>query len=251
MLHLRRVDEAFVEEFLPLGDALLATRIRDTAKLLDGLGVRGAANEWLERMPWKRALAAALLGDLIRDGAPRRRVLEIGGGLSALTLLLAERHDYTLVEMASHEASEAYRAVEAATGLSFARIGEWSVTDIPGAADIVIANDIFPNVDQRLPEFVERFGAGGAELRLSLTYYEDIVFEVERVPSGERLFVKPWGAAEIERWVTTLRDSGGSPCKDLDQIVYSNLEGAVFTNRRNVLLARLDPLTPARPAGRG
>lgn len=249
MLQLRRVDADFVEEFLPLGDELLAERIRDTTKLLDGLGVRGAANEWLERMPWKRALAAALLGDLLQEGCPRRRVVEIGGGLSALTLLLAERHDYTLVEMASHEAADAYRAVEAATGLSFAQIGEWSVTDVPAAVDVVIANDIFPNVDQRLPEFVERFRTGKAELRLSLTYYEDIVFEVERVPSGERLFMKPWGVAEIARWVASLGDAGATSCNDLDQIVYSNLEGAVFTNRRNVLLARLDPNAHAHAVG--
>src|SRR5262249_12055581 len=71
---------------------------RQAAELFRGLGVRATANDWLLRQDWKRALALPLYRDLLGEG-PRRRVLEVGGGLSALTLALARRHDYALVEL--------------------------------------------------------------------------------------------------------------------------------------------------------
>jgi SAM-dependent methyltransferase len=233
LLHLSPEQE---QRYAGEGDELLAGPVKEAQELFEHLGIAPASNEWLRTMPWKRSLAAALLGDLLRREAPRRRVLEIGGGLSALTLLLARRHDYRLVERATHEPASAYEAVMREVGRDFVTIGDWADVGFDDDFDFVVANDLFPNVDQRLEEFVERF-RGRSELRLSLSYYENTLFDVRRVESGERLIVKPWGLRDIRRFVEDLAASG-VPLEPgaADELVYRDYRGSLFTNRRNVLL---------------
>ena len=55
--------------------------------------------------------------------------------------------------------------------------------------DTVVSNDLFPNVDQRLDEFIEKYIAHAREIRLSLTYYNvRKTYQVKRVDGDEVVF---------------------------------------------------------------
>lgn len=235
MIRLLRFSQDVDAEHRAAGDQLAAA-VAEAQAVFDRLGVSATANRWLADMQWKRALAAALVGDLL-DG-PRRTVVEIGGGLSGLTLALARTHDYRLLEKATHEREEDYRRVEEEIGTRFLEAGDWADVEAR-PADVLVANDIFPNVDQRLYEVVERYEPLVPELRFSLTYYENEVFEVERLVSGERLMMKPWGLRELRGFVDWLVDERGHECGpgSREQLVYEDLSGRLFRNRRNIVLA--------------
>jgi hypothetical protein len=215
---------------------------RASTLLLDGIAstaARGKANEWLERSAWKRSLAALVYGDLLE----RRdlRVLDVGGGLSFISAALAERHDFTLVERADHEEEAAYRRAEEGLGRRFVMLADWFELEPDRRYDVVVATDVFPNVDQRLPEFVERFLPFTHELRLSLTYYEGVLFDVRRIQSGERLTVKPWGLGDVAGYLRQLAEREGWPPPDERQLVYDGTLETMFGNRRNVVVAWIRP----------
>jgi hypothetical protein len=237
-MELRHFSPAELGRYRAEADATVLPLARQAARLFQTLGVTATTNDWLLRQEWKRALAVPVFRDLLRDG-PRLRVLEVGGGLSALTLELARRHDYTLIELATHENEACYRKVEAHLGRPFVRVADWH--DLPAAPqDVVIANDLFPNVDQRLYEFVDRYFPQAGELRLTLTYYENTAWQVRRVSSGEALTVRPWGLREVAAFLEALaaRDPARLGGYDRGQLVYHDYENVLFTNRRNILRLR-------------
>ena len=153
-----------------------------------------ASHEWLMKFPAKRMIWDDLYGDLLeREGL---RILDVGGGYSALTRELARRHDYTLLDIMAHDAHEevAKRAKEAGF--------RWDAADWKDAApedyDLVIANDLFPNVDQRLEAFLAAYRPRAGALRFSLTAYDtDRFYKVKRVDADEVLFIRPWGSAML------------------------------------------------------
>ena len=208
-------------------DRRLLAGIREAGATFATLGLEPVADRWLERDAWKRIVAELLLGDLLSDRAARRRVLEVGGGLSRVTLALLASHDYTLVDRADHEGASVYARVEEAIGRRFVRIGDWHDVAESGPFDVVIANDLFPNVDQRLYEFADRYVPLAAELRLSLTYYENTSFDVVREATGERLVIKPWGLREVTEFVDFLadRDRRGSRRREPGSARVRGLQG--------------------------
>jgi hypothetical protein len=220
---------------------IIAPAAQEAAELFRSLGIRATANDWLLQQEWKRALAVPLFLDLLQPGPPRR-ILEIGGGLSALTLALARRHDYTLIELATHEEDTNYRKLEALLGRPFVVVSDWQRVQ-PTPQDLIIANDLFPNVDQRLYELVDQFLPWTRELRLTLTYYERTAWPVRRMSSGEALMVRPWGLREISSFLDHLCACPqiGADGYDRSQLKYQDLENVLFTNRRNIL--RLQVIT--------
>ena len=240
MLNLIHFDPALFERCRAEADAWLVDSAQETATRFQTLGIQAIANDWLLRQPWKRVLAHQLFHDLLGATASRRRILEVGGGLSVLTEQLARRHDYTLIELATHETQENYRKLEAHLGRSFITLGDWRDLPLADAFDVVIANDLFPNVDQRLYAFVDWIWPHCRELRLSLTYYENTAWQVRRTNSGEHLTVCPWGLREVRVFLDHLVSSYPRDCPNYDnrQLVYRDYENVLFTNRRNILELR-------------
>ena len=236
MLEVRHFSPAVFAEHREPGDRLLAEPLQTAAELFAALGVTAVSNRWHQEAAWKRALAVLVYGDLLRPDARRRRVLEVGGGLSAITLGLARQHDYTLVELATHEAERDYRTVEEHLGRRFLACRDWAGLADVGPQDVVVANDLFPNVDQRLEQFLDEYLPRTAEMRLTLTYYENTAWQVRRVTSGEVLTMRPWGLREVTAVLDRLAATFGG--YDRGQLVYQDYEGVLFTNRRNVLWVR-------------
>jgi len=71
-----------------------------------------------------------------------------------------------------------YYALDLLDGLDWY---EWAPIDV----DVIIANDLFPNVDQRLELFLEQYLPHCKEMRLSLTYFDEPHWYRATRPEGE------------------------------------------------------------------
>ena len=153
-----------LDEYLAAGDPLAAH-----------LGqVDSESERWLRESPAKRMIAWQLYGDLFASAG--LRIADIGSGYSSITKALSERHDYFAVDLHAHDTWSGHLS------------GDWrdmSERDF----DVVIANDLFPNVDQGLEPFLRKFRC---PLRLSLTTYADRYYRVKRVDADELLTIRAW-----------------------------------------------------------
>nr|ABQ76009.1 hypothetical protein [uncultured haloarchaeon] len=224
------------QEWLNSRAETIHTDAQRTEEWLNEIGIDSTTNQWLVDQTWKRALSNMIYKDLLATDSDNQRVVEIGGDLNAITLKLAKQHDYTLIETAHHEGPQAYTTVEDELGESFVTLGDWSSVVPPNEIDVLIANDLFPNVDNRLYEFIDTYLPRTSELRLALTYYENKSFEVERTETGEHLFVRAWGVREIRHWLEYLQQEWPSViCSyETDAVKYKQ-QPQLFDNDRNII----------------
>lgn len=236
-LELTHFSQAVFDAHKDEAQNLIMSGVQETAGLFEQLKIRGIANEWLLKLPWKPVEMQMIFGDLLQSTKKNLKILEIAGSLSSITLSLVKNHDYTLVEEAYHETTSDYVKLQEYLGKSFIHLEDWYDFTPAADYDIVIVNDLFPNADQRLYEFIERYLPVTQELRMTLTYYEDLFFKVSRIESGETLTMRPWGLREITTFIEHLSKTYPQWCCDFDreQLQYTDYKGTLFTNKRNVL----------------
>lgn len=70
---------------------------------------------------------------------------------------------------------------------------DWYKAELDSNYDVVIANDIFPDVDQRIELFIEKMLPICKELRLVLTYYNSPKFYItKRIDDSEIMTFLSW-----------------------------------------------------------
>ena len=190
---------------------------------------------WLRDTPAKRFIYARLYGDLLVDNR-RRRVLDVGGGLMSPTRALALRHDYTLVDLVAHDTIEAVERFLHEVHRSFLIQVDWFSFAAEGCYDVVVANDLFPNVDQRLELFLDKFLPCARAVRMTLTYYNTPRFYLtRRINADEVLCMLAWNGrltrVTMEKYAERIAAPGLSV---LDQEAAS-----VYPNGRQVCLVEL------------
>lgn len=177
--------------------AMLESFARDDwiAPLLESSPPEDAAltcHRWLKDSPAKRMIFADLYGDLLR-GDRRLRVLDIGGGLTGLTRLLAARHDYHLVDIMAHDSAAQVEALLGALPQKIWAGKDWHAYTPEPPYDLILANDLFPNVDQRLELFIDKYLPLTRAMRLSLTIYPAPRFyPVRRTDADEIMCLLAW-----------------------------------------------------------
>jgi hypothetical protein len=151
---------------------------------------------WLRQTPAKRFIFNEIYGDLLIGHLPLK-VLDVGGGLTGMTRVLSTRHDYILADLLAHDDLKTAQAMKEQAGSDFIRAQDWVMLEA-GSYDLIIANDIFPNVDQRLEIFLERFLPCTKRMRLSLTYYDTPRFYMtRRVDADEILCMLAWNSEHL------------------------------------------------------
>lgn len=193
--------------------------------------------QWLRQSDPKRYIYREVYGDLLKRAQPDLRVLDVGGGYNALTRLLARHVDYTLLDIMCHDSCESVRAVEREEGCEFLAPSDWlDFHKQAGEYDIIIANDLFPNVDQRLDLFLELYAPKCAELRLVLTYYNTPRwYEVKRMDGEEVFHMMAWsGKITQDALMPHLAESD-------HQTLSAMLENppSLYANGRQVCLTRI------------
>jgi hypothetical protein len=191
--------------------------------------------KWLRQSAPKRLIFERLYGDLLFT-TKGLRVLDVGGGVTSLSRILSERHDYNLVDLMAHaDDGEVEQALEA-TRKMVVHVVDWYDYIPVGSYDVIVANDLLPNVDQRLDLFLQRFLPVAREVRLSLTFYPETRFyKTRRENAEEILYMLAWDgevtARVLERYVSCIIEP------DLGLFARDNV--SVFPNGRQVCVVRL------------
>ena len=191
--------------------------------------------KWLDQSAPKRMVFEWLYGDLLRANR-MLRVLDVGGGLTSFTRELARRHDYVLLDFLAHD-------TEATVGLFRSSLEggrlqrmDWFDYHPSAPFDAVIANDLFPNVDQRLTLFLERFLDYAREIRMSLTYYDSPRFyRARRIDADEQLCMLAWDGQQTRTALESFRERICNP----DMELFTAQNESVYPNGRQVCLVRL------------
>ena len=176
-------------------DLLLYLKDDVVAKKLKEINVSGddelTCQQWLINSEAKRMIFKELYWDIINSTG--LKILDIGGGLTSFTRQFARNHDYTLVDLLAHDDEIKAKSFANEAKKDFIHICDWYDVKDLGKFDIIIANDLFPNVDQRLAIFLDRFLPKAKEIRLSLTYYnEPRFYKTKRLDADEFFCMLAW-----------------------------------------------------------
>lgn len=221
---IRRVDRRLLDSYSA------ADRI---ARLIEAESHSGdeklTSQRWLSEIPAKRLIYEMLYGDLLDKAG--LRILDVGGGLNALTRRLAARHSYELVELMAHDSPERVAVFRASVENLPLSLTDWWSCRFTGSYDVVVANDLFPNVDQRLALFLERMLPISREVRLSLTYYNHPRFYLtRRIDADEILCMLAWNGSQTRAALASFVDPAAGP--ELAQ--FDCADDTVFNNGRQV-----------------
>lgn len=148
-------------------------------------------NEWMETMENKRYIYSIVYGDFLTQKS-QKKLLDIGGGYNSLTKVLAENCEYTLLDFMAHGGDDYVRQHYIKHNIKWIN-SDWYKTELSDTYDAIIANDIFPDVDQRMELFIDRMLPICKELRLVLTYYNSPRFyTAKRTDDSEILTFLSW-----------------------------------------------------------
>lgn len=146
--------------------------------LLDNTGKSFMSHRWLVDSLPKRAIYDNLYGDLLQKKRSRK-ILDVGGGFCSLSKILITHHDYQLLDIMAHD--------DVSTLGNFLIRKDW-YKFTPAKYDIVISNDMFPNVDQRLELFLNKYLPITKEIRMSLTYHNTPKFYTTKRVDTDEIF---------------------------------------------------------------
>lgn len=176
---------------------------------------------WLLSSPPKRAVYHLLYNSFL-CGKTDRKLLDVGGGYSSLSRVLAKNTAYYGLIDPLHVRSS----------ITFHKINiDWYQYS-PTVYDTVIANDLFPNVDQRLEIFLDKYLKVCHRMILSLTFYNNPRFyETKRIDGDERLYFLAYNGEQLERILCKYKAN----ILDADFSIL-NSKGTVFPNGRQVCI---------------
>ena len=210
-----------------------------TSASMDAFSSDGDADlvcqKWLRDSAPKRMIFEDMYGDFLKPGR-RLSVLDVGGGLTCFTRALTARHDYELVDILAHDDAASVQRVK--TNVPSAKFHEldWFDFTPSGIYDVVVANDLFPNVDQRLQLFLQKFLPVSNEVRLSLTYYPNPRFyRTRRIEGDEFLCMLAWNGDATARALEPFSARISAP--DLSLLSKENV--SVYPNGRQVCILRM------------
>jgi hypothetical protein len=194
------------------------------------------SHRWLLESAPKRMIYFYIYGDLLQPTTQPKKVLDVGGGYTSLSRRILRNHHYTLLDIMAHDSHENLRKVEASLGKSFWVNSDWYQFNPTDGYDFVVANDLFPNVDQRLELFLKKFLPICQEMRLALTYYNTPRFyHVKRLDADEVLCLLAWDGRQVGQILE----------KYIDRIEAPNLEilfqdpPSLFANKRQICMVSL------------
>lgn len=220
------VTERGVEEYLA-SDITLHRMNRFSMEGDEGL----TCQRWLRESAAKRFVFEQLYGEFF-EGPDRREILDVGGGLTSFTRFLARRHRYDLVDVLAHDQIDRARIIENEVGRSFIHALDWHDSS-PRLYEKIVANDIFPNVDQRLDVFLKTFLPRCRSLKLSLTWYSTPrYYKTRRVDGDEVFYMLAWNheqlAALLERYAPKI--------VEYEPEILFTTQKSLYENGRNICL---------------
>lgn len=181
-------------------------------------------DRWLMESPAKRYIYDLMYGDLVGK-KQEISVGEIGPGPGRSSLWVTEGRESVLID--SHPDFSSENGIHGDWSTSWSHLNE---------CRLVIANDVFPNVDQRLLHFIQLFlDSSAREVRITLTFFKDIrEYLVKRVDAEELLTFKAWQPFEIK---SVLNEAFPDERATIEQ-TFLRLPNSIFPNNRLVIMLK-------------
>lgn len=200
---------------------------------------------WLKEMDNKRMTMVDLYGDILKaddiyiNTTKKLEVLDVGGGYTSLAREFVEKANYELLDFMAHGEHNRVKAIEKKLAKNFCNICDWYDFKIAHSYDLIIANDIFPDVDQRLELFLNKFLPHCKELRILITYYNSPKFyTTKRVDDTEMLTFLSWDGEitglKLKKYLTRIIDTTEA---ELDALKNDN--SSIYRNGRQVVFLKL------------
>jgi hypothetical protein len=184
---------------------------------------------WMQDSPAKRFIFSWLYKDFMNGFSGR--VLDVGGGLTTFTPCFGRNFKYELLDLMHHDDQELVQSMVESVPEGSIKQLDWMEFKPEGTYDVVVANDLFPNVDQRLGEFLEKYLPVTREVRLSLTYYNHRrSYKVKRVDGDEIFFMRPWDGYRLAKELLPFEDRIIEP----DLSLLERDQPSLFSNGRQV-----------------
>ena len=196
-------------------------------------------NRWLSESPIKRLIFHDIYGDLLAPSEKKRNILDVGGGVTAFTKVLGDCNNYTLIDMLSHDDQRIAQSIFSRHNVSFFR-GDWHNVEINDCFDIVVCNDLFPNVDQRIQIFLEKYLPISRNIYILLTFHNNGRFyKVKRVDAEEIMFLQAWTGQQLRQILEPLfPELLESSLLGLNSAIPSSL----YANGRQISLLKIENL---------
>lgn len=194
-------------------------------------------NQWLMEMDNKRMIYADVYGDILKNELDGNlSVLDVGGGYNALTKVLSQFSDYTLVDFLAHGGNDYLERISKEYSIHWMN-DDWYETEFK-QCDIVIANDIFPDADMRLELFLDKMIPKCRELRVVLTYYNKPRFyQMGRRDDPEILTFLSWDGEILGMKLKKYLSRMDVTEEELDQM--KNDYESIYWNGRQVCYVKL------------
>ena len=156
-------------------------------------------NQWLIESAPKRMILSYMYGDLIsKKDYISKRILDVGGGVNLCQKMIAQKYDLSVLDCLTHDKIKSAEHFFKENGISLINVDWFDMVDSKDNYDLIIANDLFPNVDQRLSEFIENLLPKTRCLRILLTYYNSLRFyTVKRLDADEVMYMRAWNGKDI------------------------------------------------------
>ncbi len=152
---------------------------------------------WLRQHAAKRHVTESVYRDALAGSG--QTLLDVGSGLTTLQRVLSDRNDLRIIEKMAHDPSESVTSFLSACPRLRLAEEDWHSDATTETYDHVIANDLFPNVDQRLSLFLSRYLPRTRRLTLSATFYQTPRFyETRRTNADEYLYYLAWDGAALD-----------------------------------------------------
>lgn len=196
-------------------------------------------HQWLKEMDNKRMIYADVYGDLLSD-CRDLSVLDVGGAYTSLTKRMLNNVDYNLLDFIAHGGEKTIGAIEKRCQKEFWVNSDWMDMQCENKTyDVVIANDIFPDVDQRMELFIDKFLPMCKELRLVLTFYNTPkYYRAKRTDDLEVLTFLSWDgeitALKLKKYADRLIDTSEEEINKLKEC-----KDSIYWNGRQVAFVKL------------
>lgn len=201
------------------------------------------SQKWLKEIPAKRMIYADIYKEFLSSRG--LKVLDIAGGFCGLSRKLLANHDYTLVDIMTAGCGERLRTIEKEIGKNFWRNKDWAEFEPKDYYDVIIANDIFPNVDQRLGQFLRKFKNRAKRIIVTVTTHDQqskladfaekamtyVYNKIKRVNGDKIVFIRCPGTDQTN---SILKDFFGSEFPKLDRRAQSLFENGRFVYKLEI-----------------
>tara|TARA_B100002019_G_scaffold115496_1_gene99337 strand:- start:13303 stop:13998 length:696 start_codon:yes stop_codon:yes gene_type:complete len=198
---LKIINKNFLEKYLQ-DDWILSKLTQITSNQSSIL----TSDQWLFNDPAKRCVYHHLYCDLV-NSKENSKVLDVGGGLCNFSWSFLRHLRYEVVDTCNHDSVEDIDILlKNHEKVNLVR-SDWYNFKPTQEYCYIIANDLFPNVDQRLDEFLEKFLPVTKEIRVSLTYYNiRKTYKVSRMDGDEIFYIRPWDGYRLVKTIDQFKD---------------------------------------------